>query len=169
MADPVTATIVLGVLATTAATASAASTTIQAEGAKDIAEEKTQAGRKQAGIETHQALSQALAQEGTTAQFKTTAVDQILDAERQAQVDIKRDEQLAKHDADNQIANAWIDVGITAAMSGMAIGSAKAEAAKLAGTGTTTTTAGGAGSNLMMQNPTNNPLGPLEMSAMIMG
>ena len=40
MADPVTATIVLGVLATTAATASAASTTIQAEGAKDIAEEK---------------------------------------------------------------------------------------------------------------------------------
>ena len=169
MADPVTASIVLGVLATSSATAGAVSTTIQAEGAKDIAEEKTQAGRKQAGIETHQALSRALAQEGTTSQFKTTAVDQILDAERQAQVDIKRDEQLAKHDADVQIANAWIDVGITAAMSGMAIGSAKAEAAKLAGTGTTTTTAGGAGSNLMMQNPTNIPLGPLEMSAMIMG
>ena len=102
MAHPLTMAIVMGVMATTAATASAASTTIQAEGAKDIAEEKTQAGRKQAGIETHQALSRALAQEGTTAQFKTTAVDQILDAERQAQVDIKRDEQLAKHDADKE-------------------------------------------------------------------
>ena len=159
MADPVTASIIIGVIASTAAVTSAASATVQAEGEKEAAEVQDQINQRQQDRESFAKLNQALAREGTTSLFKEQSVDQVLQDEQESKWISKYEKNIAKHKANVAVEEAWIQAAGTIVMSGMGVAEAKADAAKLADTTGTTgatagATAGGASSNLMMSSGT---------------
>ena len=131
MADPVTASIILGVVATTSATVSAASATVKAEGAKDVADAQNEINQRRIDREAFSNLNVALAQEGSTSDAFQTNVQNVFVAEEEAKWESAYERNIVKHEANQQIEQAWIDVATTAAMSGAGVAGAKAEAAKL--------------------------------------
>lgn len=171
MADPVTAAIVIGVIASTAAVTSAASATVQAEGQKEAAEVQDQINQRRQDRESFAKLNQALAREGTTSLFKEQSVDQVLQDEQESKWISKYEKNIAKHKANVAVEEAWIQAAGTIAMSGLGVASAKADAAKLAATtgattGATATPVLPAGQTLMTPAgetistlPSYNPMG----------
>ena len=132
MADPVTASLIIAAISVTAAGVSAASATVQAEGAKDVADAQNEINQRRIDKEAFSNLNTALAQEGSTSTAFQASVQNVFAAEEEAKWESAYERNIAKHEANKKMEEAWVDFGITAAASVVSVAGAYGEAAKLA-------------------------------------